>query len=69
MVKTWLKHHHCNERPFDSEAGLSATELGIQNETESCCLVLLVEIYWVWLVYDLVGIFCVEACGKMYDIL
>lgn len=28
-------------QPFEFEAGLSTTKLGIQNETESCCLILL----------------------------
>lgn len=59
-----ILHRHCNKRPFDSVAGLSATELGIQNETESCCLLLLADILGLVTVYS-VEILCVETCGKV----
>lgn len=69
LVKNYedkLSNHH--RSTFDSEAGLCATELGIQNETESCCLVLWVDILGLvsFAVVYLVGTLCVEAWGIRY---
>lgn len=64
FIKIIILHRHCNKWPFDSVAGLSATELGIQNETESCCLLLLADILGLVSVYS-VEILCVETCGKV----